>query len=164
MTRPEGRALAGSLTADNAAGLKYDESAIRNVRRDGRPHAEDEVGRLFESAHAIRVAIDEALKCKVTGEKKVIAFNLSGHGHFDTPALAFRCKCDGLRSLSPRPTRRLRVPGRGHRRGDAALAAGPGAVAVRSQSAHFEKTAAPPTSPVSGAAISETAGEITILP
>ena len=30
-----------------------------------------------ESAHAIRVAIDEALKCKLTGEKKVIAFNLS---------------------------------------------------------------------------------------
>ena len=39
-----------------------------------------------ESAHAIRVAIDEALKCKQTGEKKVIAFNLSGHGHFDMMA------------------------------------------------------------------------------
>jgi tryptophan synthase beta chain len=39
-----------------------------------------------ESAHAIRVAIDEALKCKATGEKKVIAFNLSGHGHFDLAA------------------------------------------------------------------------------
>lgn len=36
-----------------------------------------------ESAHAIRVAIDEALKCKASGEKKVIVFNLSGHGHFD---------------------------------------------------------------------------------
>jgi tryptophan synthase beta chain len=36
-----------------------------------------------ETAHAIRVAIDEALLCKETGEKKVIAFNLSGHGHFD---------------------------------------------------------------------------------
>ncbi len=36
-----------------------------------------------ESSHAIRVAIDEALKCKQSGEKKVIAFNLSGHGHFD---------------------------------------------------------------------------------
>jgi tryptophan synthase beta chain len=36
-----------------------------------------------ESAHAIRVAIDEALRCKERGEKKVIAFNLSGHGHFD---------------------------------------------------------------------------------
>ncbi len=39
-----------------------------------------------ETAHAIRVAIDEALKCKVSGEKKVIAFNLSGHGHFDMMA------------------------------------------------------------------------------
>jgi len=36
-----------------------------------------------ESAHAIRVAIDEALKAKESGEKKVILFNLSGHGHFD---------------------------------------------------------------------------------
>jgi tryptophan synthase beta chain len=39
-----------------------------------------------ESAHAIRVAIDEALDSKRTGEKKVIAFNLSGHGHFDMMA------------------------------------------------------------------------------
>jgi tryptophan synthase beta chain len=39
-----------------------------------------------ESAHAIRVAIDEALACKQTGQKKVIAFNLSGHGHFDMMA------------------------------------------------------------------------------
>ena len=36
-----------------------------------------------ESAHAIRVAIDEALKAKETGEKKVILFNLSGHGNLD---------------------------------------------------------------------------------
>jgi predicted alternative tryptophan synthase beta-subunit len=36
-----------------------------------------------ESAHAIRTAIDEALLAKETGEKKVILFNLSGHGHFD---------------------------------------------------------------------------------
>lgn len=36
-----------------------------------------------ESSHAIRVAIDEALAAKERGEKKVIAFNLSGHGHFD---------------------------------------------------------------------------------
>ena len=36
-----------------------------------------------ESSHAIRVAIDEALKCKETGEEKTIMFNLSGHGHFD---------------------------------------------------------------------------------
>jgi tryptophan synthase beta chain len=39
-----------------------------------------------ESAHAIRTAIDEALKCKASGEKKVIVFNLSGHGHFDMGA------------------------------------------------------------------------------
>jgi tryptophan synthase beta chain len=39
-----------------------------------------------ESAHAVRVAVDEALKCKTNGEKKVIAFNLSGHGHFDLTA------------------------------------------------------------------------------
>jgi len=36
-----------------------------------------------ETAHAIRTTIDEALKCKETGEKKVIVFNFSGHGHFD---------------------------------------------------------------------------------
>ena len=39
-----------------------------------------------ESSHAIRAAIDEALECKKTGQKKVIAFNLSGHGHFDMTA------------------------------------------------------------------------------
>lgn len=36
-----------------------------------------------ESAHAIRGAIDEALVAKEKGEKRVILFNLSGHGHFD---------------------------------------------------------------------------------
>ena len=39
-----------------------------------------------ESAHAIRVAIDEALDAKAKGEKRVILFNLSGHGHFDMTA------------------------------------------------------------------------------
>ena len=39
-----------------------------------------------ESAHAIRVAMDEAIAAKVSGEKKVILFNLSGHGHFDLAA------------------------------------------------------------------------------
>jgi tryptophan synthase beta chain len=39
-----------------------------------------------ESAHAIRVAIDEALDAKAKGEKRVILFNLSGHGHFDMMA------------------------------------------------------------------------------
>ncbi len=36
-----------------------------------------------ESSHSIRVAIDEALKCKETGEKKVIVFCLTGTGYFD---------------------------------------------------------------------------------
>jgi tryptophan synthase beta chain len=39
-----------------------------------------------ESNHAVRVAIDEALECKRDGRAKVIAFNLSGHGHFDMTA------------------------------------------------------------------------------
>jgi len=39
-----------------------------------------------ETAHAIKAAIDEAVKCKETGEEKVIAFNFSGHGHFDLSA------------------------------------------------------------------------------
>lgn len=39
-----------------------------------------------ESSHAIRAAIDEALKCKESGEVKTILFNLSGHGHFDMTA------------------------------------------------------------------------------
>ncbi|MCI6810865.1 MAG: TrpB-like pyridoxal phosphate-dependent enzyme [Lachnospiraceae bacterium] len=36
-----------------------------------------------ESSHAIRVAIDEALKCKETGEHKTIVFGLTGTGYFD---------------------------------------------------------------------------------
>ncbi|OHD11506.1 MAG: TrpB-like pyridoxal-phosphate dependent enzyme [Spirochaetes bacterium GWB1_48_6] len=36
-----------------------------------------------ESSHAIRGAIDEALEAKKEGKKRVIVFNLSGHGHFD---------------------------------------------------------------------------------
>ena len=39
-----------------------------------------------ESAHAIRAAIDEALDAKANGEKRVILFNLSGHGNFDMAA------------------------------------------------------------------------------
>ncbi|MFZ5902804.1 MAG: TrpB-like pyridoxal phosphate-dependent enzyme [Chloroflexota bacterium] len=39
-----------------------------------------------ESAHAIRAVIDEALDAKQKGEKRVILFNLSGHGHFDLGA------------------------------------------------------------------------------
>ena len=39
-----------------------------------------------ESAHAIRVVIDEAVRCRESGERKIIVFNLSGHGLFDLGA------------------------------------------------------------------------------
>ena len=39
-----------------------------------------------ESSHAIKVAIDEALKCKETGEEKNIVFGLTGTGYFDMVA------------------------------------------------------------------------------
>jgi tryptophan synthase beta chain len=55
------------------------EAAVRFARTEGIVPAP-------ETAHAIRVAIDEALECKKTGEPKVIVFNFSGHGHFDMAA------------------------------------------------------------------------------
>ena len=39
-----------------------------------------------ESSHAIRVAIDEAVKCRETGEEKTIVFGLTGTGYFDMVA------------------------------------------------------------------------------
>ncbi len=39
-----------------------------------------------ESAHAIKVAVDEAMKCKETGEEKTILFGLTGTGYFDMAA------------------------------------------------------------------------------
>ena len=39
-----------------------------------------------ESSHAIRVAVDEALKCKESGEKMTILFGLTGTGYFDMTA------------------------------------------------------------------------------
>ncbi len=47
-----------------------------------------------ESSHAIRVAIDEALKCKETGEEKTIVFGLTGTGYFDM--VAYEKFHDGL--------------------------------------------------------------------
>ena len=47
-----------------------------------------------ESSHAIRVAIDEALKCKETGEEKTILFGLTGTGYFDM--VAYQKYNDGL--------------------------------------------------------------------
>ncbi len=47
-----------------------------------------------ESAHAIKVAIDEALKCKETGEEKTIVFGLTGTGYFDM--MSYQKFNDGL--------------------------------------------------------------------
>jgi tryptophan synthase beta chain len=55
------------------------EAAIQFARTEGIVPAP-------ESAHGIRAAIDEALDAKAKGEKRVILFNLSGHGHFDLGA------------------------------------------------------------------------------
>ena len=49
-----------------------------------------------ESSHAIRVAIDEALKCKETGEEKTIVFGLTGTGYFDM--VAYEKFNDGIMS------------------------------------------------------------------
>lgn len=39
-----------------------------------------------EAAHAVAAVIDEAIRCRETGEEKTLLFNLSGHGHFDLSA------------------------------------------------------------------------------
>ena len=39
-----------------------------------------------ESCHGIRAAIDEAIRCRESGEPRTILFNLTGHGHFDMSA------------------------------------------------------------------------------
>ena len=49
-----------------------------------------------ESSHAIKVAIDEALKCKESGEAKTIVFGLTGTGYFDM--LAYQAYNDGKMS------------------------------------------------------------------
>jgi tryptophan synthase beta chain len=69
----------GQIEARTAKQLETFEAAVLFSRCEGIIPAP-------ESAHAIRAAVDEALKCRETGEKKVIAFNLSGHGHFDMTA------------------------------------------------------------------------------
>ncbi len=55
------------------------EAAVRFTRTEGILPAP-------ESAHAVRAAIDEALACNASGDRKVILFNLSGHGYFDMTA------------------------------------------------------------------------------
>ena len=69
----------GYVEARSVRQLDTFAAAMRFIRTEGIIPAP-------EPTHAISVAIEEALKCKETGEKKVIAFNLCGHGHFDMSA------------------------------------------------------------------------------
>jgi len=92
-------------SANHAGGLRYHgmNAALSKLYKDGILEARAEVQTdVFdaavrfmkvegilpapESSHAIKVAIDEALECKKTGEKKVIVFGLSGTGFFDMTA------------------------------------------------------------------------------
>jgi len=70
---------AGHIEAIAVKQIPTFEAAIQFARAEGIVPAP-------ESAHAIRAAIDEALDAKAKGEKRVILFNLSGHGNFDMGA------------------------------------------------------------------------------
>jgi tryptophan synthase beta chain len=70
---------AGHIDAVAVKQIPTLDSAIQFARAEGIVPAP-------ESAHAIRAAIDEALDAKTKGEKRVILFNLSGHGNFDMGA------------------------------------------------------------------------------
>jgi tryptophan synthase beta chain len=69
----------GIIEAVAVPQLSTFEAALQFARTEGIPPAP-------ESAHAVRVAIDEALRCKQEGRGQTILFNLSGHGHFDLAA------------------------------------------------------------------------------
>ncbi|MDR0316442.1 MAG: TrpB-like pyridoxal phosphate-dependent enzyme [Treponema sp.] len=92
-------------SANHAGGLRYHgmNSVLSKLYKDGYVEARSEAQTdVFsaavqfmkaegilpapESSHAIKAAIDEALECKKTGEKKVILFGLSGTGFFDMTA------------------------------------------------------------------------------
>jgi len=92
-------------SANHAGGLRYHgmNTTLSKLYHDGRMEAVAieqtkvfEAATLFariegilpapESSHAIRVAIDEAVKCRKTGEEKTILFCLSGTGYFDLAA------------------------------------------------------------------------------
>lgn len=70
---------AGHIEAVAVKQIATFEAAVQFARAEGIVPAP-------ESAHAIRAAIDEALDAKAKGEKRVILFNLSGHGNFDMGA------------------------------------------------------------------------------
>jgi tryptophan synthase beta chain len=69
----------GIIEAVAVPQLSTFQAALQFARTEGIPPAP-------ESAHAVRVAIDEALRCKEAGTAQTILFNLSGHGHFDLAA------------------------------------------------------------------------------
>ena len=92
-------------SANHAGGLRYHgmSSTLSQLYHDGLMEAVSlpqtavfEAAELFarcegilpapESSHAIKVAIDEAMKCKETGEEKTIVFGLTGTGYFDMVA------------------------------------------------------------------------------
>jgi tryptophan synthase beta chain len=92
-------------SSNHAGGLRYHgmNSVLSKLYRDGHLEARAEIQTdVFdaairfakvegilpapESSHAIKVAIDEALECKRTGEKKTIVFGLTGTGYFDMTA------------------------------------------------------------------------------
>jgi tryptophan synthase beta chain len=92
-------------SSNHAGGLRYHgmNSVLSKLYKDGYLEARSEVQtEVFdaavrfmkiegilpapESAHAIKAAMDEALECKRTGEKKVILFGLTGTGYFDLSA------------------------------------------------------------------------------
>jgi tryptophan synthase beta chain len=70
---------AGFIQAVSVPQLATFDAAVKFARTEGIVPAP-------ESAHAIRAVIDEALDAKIKGEKRVILFNLSGHGNFDMAA------------------------------------------------------------------------------
>ena len=69
----------GYMEARSVEQTSVFEAAEKFARTEGRLPAP-------ESSHAIRVAMDEALKCKETGEEKTILFGLTGTGYFDLVA------------------------------------------------------------------------------
>lgn len=92
-------------SANHAGGLRYHgmSSTLSQLYADGLMEARSveqtsvfQAAQMFakvegilpapESSHAIRVAIDEAMKCKETGEEKTIVFGLTGTGYFDMVA------------------------------------------------------------------------------
>ena len=70
---------AGHIDAIAVSQVETFEAAVQFARAEGIVPAP-------ETAHAIRAVIDEALDAKEKDEKRVILFNLSGHGHFDLSA------------------------------------------------------------------------------